>query len=178
METSDWLAGRSFTSWDEIRARSAAQRRGYEKGPNTAGGARARRWWRCEYCERHFFAKPVHDSRGTRMPRRFCSHRCCAADRAAQARRRKQEPSGLEELERIVRRYNPPREPAWHSARVQAHLVGLLEEQLLAAHEAVMGEREWSATQAKAFSALLNRVLPDAPEGNTTRGSGANRPAV
>jgi hypothetical protein len=180
-KTSDWLAGRSFPSWDAIRERCDQTRRGFEKGPNTAGGERSRRHWVCENCGRSFRAKPVHDARGPRMPRRFCSARCNGANQSAmhlaRARDHKARLKSLEEARYKIAQAGED-EQVKAAARLHANTMGMIRVMLPEAHEAVMGTREWSATQAKVFIALLNKVLPDAPKGNTTRGSGANRPVV
>ncbi len=47
--------------------------------------------------------------------------------------------------------------------RLRADIMSKVSEQLLEAHEVVMGRHEegWNPTQARVFAALLNKVMPD-----------------
>lgn len=45
--------------------------------------------------------------------------------------------------------------------RFRNEIAEALQEQLADAHEVVMGRKEWSPTQARVFSTLLNKVIPD-----------------
>ena len=53
-----------------------------------------------------------------------------------------------------------PLTPA-QSAKVRSCVFGLLRAQVPCAHRVVMGEVEWSPTQARVFATLLNKCLPD-----------------
>lgn len=46
-------------------------------------------------------------------------------------------------------------------ANMRAGLYTRVENQIDEAHAVVMGNKEWSPTQARVFSALLNKVMPD-----------------
>jgi hypothetical protein len=170
MKTSDWLAGRSYPSWDAIRARGAARRRGFEAGPGTAGGARAAREWVCEHCGRTFRAKTVHDRRGRGLPRRFCTRRCAFTGRKAEALagREVQCSALLDQLRRPTDRKGgrptEAREPA-EAAQLAAELLALIRLQLPRAHSMVMGRCDWSPGQARAHLALMAKVVPDLAAG-------------
>jgi hypothetical protein len=165
-KTSDWLAGRSYPSWDAIRARGAARRRGFEAGPGSAGGVRATREWVCEHCGRTFRAKTVHDRRGHGLPRRFCTRRCAFAGQKAEALAERGVPCDalLEQLRqptgRCAGRPMEKREPA-QAAQLAAEVLALIRLQLPRAHAMVMGHVTWSPSQARAHLALLGKVLPD-----------------
>lgn len=166
MKTSDWLAGRSYPSWNAIRANGNARRRGFERGPGSAGGARATRDWVCEHCGRGFRAKPVHDRRGAGTPRRFCTVRCSTAGLKAEslARRQVRLDGLLEILDLQPRRAGGPptdRLDPSQAAELAAKALVLIRLQMPLAHEAVMGQRDWSTSQARVFSELLDRALPD-----------------
>jgi hypothetical protein len=162
--TSDWLAGRSYPSWDAIRARGAARRRGFEAGPGSAGGARAAREWVCEHCGRTFRAKTVHDRRGRGLPRRFCTRRCAFTGQKAEALARRGAPVDvhLEQLRQptgqSAGRPVDDREPA-QVAQLTAELLAIIRLQLPRAHDMVMGRCDWSPSQARAFLALLEKAL-------------------
>ena len=47
------------------------------------------------------------------------------------------------------------------SAKVRSYVFGLLRAQLPLAHRVVMGEVEWSPTQARVFGQLLDKCIPD-----------------
>ena len=53
-----------------------------------------------------------------------------------------------------------PLTPA-QSAKVRAYVFGMLRAQIPCAHRVVMGELEWSPTQARVFATLLDKCLPD-----------------
>jgi hypothetical protein len=165
-ETSDWLAGRSYPSWDAIRARGAARRRGFEAGPGSAGGVRATRDWACEHCGRTFRAKTVHDRRGRGLPRRFCTRRCAFTGQKAEALAKRGVPCDalLEQLRQPTGRSGSrpmeKREPA-EAAQLAAEVLALIRLQLPRAHDMVMGHVTWSPTQARALLALLSKVIPD-----------------
>jgi hypothetical protein len=168
MKKSDWLAGRSYFSWDRIRAHGDACRRGYERGPGSAGGARKARDWICEHCGRSFRAKPVHDHRGYGMPRRFCTGRCSNAGRRARGLARRQLPiDALLEAwgsqSRRARKPRPDAPEAVQAAELLAEALVLIRLQLPLAHDVVMGHGTWSASQARVFLDLLDKVLPRGP---------------
>ena len=52
-----------------------------------------------------------------------------------------------------------PLTPA-QSAKVRAYVFGMLRAQIPCAHRVVMGELEWSPTQARVFATLLDKCLP------------------
>ncbi len=145
--------------------------RPYARTPGSAGGRRARQDFTCEHCGRDFRAKPVHDQRGV-QPRRFCSKRCAGAHRtaaanaermnAASAHGRRPREQGVAErpAELIDMSVAQPLTPA-QSAKVRAYVFGMLRAQIPCAHRVVMGELEWSPTQARVFATLLDKCLPD-----------------
>ena len=47
------------------------------------------------------------------------------------------------------------------SARIRAKIAENINEHLLEAHQVVMGAKNWNPTQARVFSTLLNKVVPD-----------------
>jgi hypothetical protein len=53
-----------------------------------------------------------------------------------------------------------PLTPA-QSAKVRSYIFGLLRTQVPLAHEVVMGDADWSPTQARVFATLLDKCLPD-----------------
>ena len=53
-----------------------------------------------------------------------------------------------------------PLTPA-QAAKVRSYIFGLLRAQIPCAHQVVMGEVEWSPTQARVFAALLDKCVPD-----------------
>lgn len=46
-------------------------------------------------------------------------------------------------------------------ANMRAGLYKRVESQIDEAHAVVMGDKDWTPTQARVFSALLNKVMPD-----------------
>ena len=47
------------------------------------------------------------------------------------------------------------------SAKIRAEIAGFMREQITDAHQVVMGIKSWNPTQARVFSTLLNKVVPD-----------------
>jgi len=47
------------------------------------------------------------------------------------------------------------------SAKIRGQISTFVRDQLTLANEVVVGTREWSPTQARVFSTLLNKVVPD-----------------
>lgn len=47
------------------------------------------------------------------------------------------------------------------TAHIRGQIAGLVREQVTHANEVVLGIREWNPTQARVFSTLLNKVVPD-----------------
>jgi len=149
---------------------SGQNSRPYARIPGSADGRRSRQDFACEHCGRGFTAKPVHDRRGV-SPRRFCSKRCAGAHRTAAAQavhmadavkpRRPREasvpqhPAELMEMA-LVQALTPGQ-----SAKVRSYIFGLLRAQIPLAHRVVMGEVEWSPTQARVFGQLLDKCVPD-----------------
>jgi hypothetical protein len=116
-------------------------------------------------------AKPVHDHRGV-SPRRFCSKRCTGAHRTAYAH--------AEQAGKGAKPAKPAREngvgetaaelinmslvqplTSAQSAKVRGYVFGLLRAQIPCAHRVVMGELEWTPTQARVFGMLLDKCLPN-----------------
>lgn len=149
---------------------SSLNSRPYARIPGSADGRRARQEFACEHCGRDFTAKPVHDRRGE-SPRRFCSKRCAGAQRTAAAAAARmgeqvkprrtseasvtQHPAELMEMA-LVQALTPGQ-----SAKVRSYIFGLLRAQIPLAHRVVMGEVEWSPTQARVFGQLLDKCVPD-----------------
>ena len=140
--------------------------RAYARPPHSAGGRRARQAYTCEHCGRDFRAKPVHDQRGV-SPRRFCSKRCAGAHRTA-------ETAALNAQSTMSRETSVPQRPAnlidmaqaqpltpGQTAKVRSYVMGLLRVQIPCAHQVVMGEVDWSPTQARIFTNLLDKCVPD-----------------
>ena len=50
---------------------------------------------------------------------------------------------------------------AGQAAKVRSYIMGLLRTQVPHAHQVVMGEVEWSPTQARLFAELLDKCVPD-----------------
>ena len=153
------------------RATAQTNSRPYAKPPGSAEGRRAFEAFACEHCGRDFRAKPVHDHRGVR-PRRFCSKRCAGAHRTAMAQAERSAAASAPLL--APRERGVPESPAElidmaavqpltpaQSAKVRAYVFGLLRAQVPMAHRVVMGEAEWSPSQARVFSTLLDKCLPD-----------------
>ncbi len=153
------------------QARPHANTRPYAKPPGSADGRRAFDTFTCAHCGRDFRAKPVHDHRGV-CPRRFCSKRCAGAHRTAAANARRS--AALAAPLRASREGGVPETPAElidmavvqpltpaQSAKVRTYVFGLLRAQVPLAHRVVMGEAEWSPTQARVFATLLDKCLPD-----------------
>jgi len=143
--------------------------RPYARIPGSADGRRARQDFVCEHCGRTFTAKPVHDRRGV-SPRRFCSKRCAGAHRTAAAAAVYM----AEQVKPRTREASVPQHPAeliemalvqaltpGQSAKVRSYIFGLLRAQIPLAHRVVMGEVEWSPTQARGFGQLLDKCVPD-----------------
>ena len=157
------------TSKDDTGA--SENTRPYARKPGSAGGRRARQDYTCEHCGRAFRAKPVHDHRGV-CPRRFCSKRCAGAHRTAAANARQM--NAAADYGPRPREQGVPERPAElidmsamqplttaQSAKVRSCVFGLLRAQVPCAHRVVMGEVEWSPTQARVFATLLDKCLPD-----------------
>ena len=155
----------------EISSDTQGNARPYAKTPGSAGGRRARQDFSCGHCGRTFNAKPVHDHRGVR-PRRFCSKRCAGAHRTALSNARRM--NAAPEQVRRPREQGVAERPAQlidmsaaapltaaQSAKVRSYVFGLLRAQIPFAHRVVMGEVEWSPTQARVFATLLDKCLPD-----------------
>ena len=143
--------------------------RPYARPPHSADGRRARSDYTCEHCGREFRGKPVHDHRGI-SPRRFCSKRCAGAHRTAKAAAT----GMMADARSASREFGMPEHPAelidmslaqpltpGQSAKVRSYIFGLLRAQVPLAHRVVMGEAEWSPTQARVFATLLDKCLPD-----------------
>jgi len=47
------------------------------------------------------------------------------------------------------------------SAKIRGQIANYVRDQITDAHQVVMGGKEWNPTQARVFSALLNKVVPD-----------------
>jgi hypothetical protein len=47
------------------------------------------------------------------------------------------------------------------SAKIRAEIASYMGDQIKDAHLVVMGSKEWNPTQARVFSTLLNKVVPD-----------------
>ena len=148
---------------------SGQNSRPYARIPGSADGRRARQDFACEHCGRTFTAKPVHDRRGV-SPRRFCSKRCAGAHRTAAAAAVHM----AEQVKPRTREASVPQHPAelmemalvqaltpGQSAKVRSYIFGLLRAQIPLAHRVVMGEVEWSPTQARVFGQLLDKCVPD-----------------
>ena len=148
---------------------SSGNTRPYARTPHSAGGRRARQDYVCEHCGREFRAKPVHDHRGVSQ-RRFCSKRCAGAHRTAEAAAAGMTAGGR----KASRECGVPQHPAelidmsraqpltpGQTAKVRSYIFGLLRAQVPLAHRVVMGEARWSPTQARVFSTLLDKCLPD-----------------
>lgn len=152
------------------RSESSQNSRPYARIPGSADGRRAKQEFACNHCGRSFAAKPVHDRRGV-SPRRFCSKRCAGAHRTAAAAAVHMTEQGTLRLRREA---SVPQHPAelmemalvqpltpGQSAKVRSYIFGLLRAQVPLAHRVVMGEVEWSPTQARVFGQLLDKCLPD-----------------
>ena len=47
------------------------------------------------------------------------------------------------------------------SAKIRGQIANYVRDQITDAHMVVMGDKQWNPTQARVFSALLNKVVPD-----------------
>lgn len=47
------------------------------------------------------------------------------------------------------------------TAHIRGQIAGLMHEQVSIANDVVLGTVDWNPTQARVFSALLNKVVPD-----------------
>ena len=47
------------------------------------------------------------------------------------------------------------------SGKIRAEIANYMRDQLVDAHQVVMGAKEWNPTQARVFGILLNKVVPD-----------------
>jgi hypothetical protein len=79
---------------------------------------------------------------------------------AAHAPRRREQGVPERPVELIDMMAVQPLTPA-QSAKVRANVFGLLRAQVPLAHRVVLGEVEWTPTQARVFIALLDKCLPD-----------------
>lgn len=78
-------------------------------------------------------------------------------------------PRNLSKIENVYRITLMPKNPDTPPAKLTPHQVAMMrlgimtrvKNQLDEAHSVVMGDKEWSPTQARVFATLLNKVMPD-----------------
>lgn len=98
----------------------------------------------CQTCKKEFWTKAFHEDR-----RKYCSMEC---RRNGPSTKKAERMSALIEKETLT--------PA-QSAKIRAEIAGFMREQITDAHQVVMGIKSWNPTQARVFSTLLNKVVPD-----------------
>lgn len=98
----------------------------------------------CPVCKTRFYAWRQKDD-GTNV----CSLEC-----------RKKLPS-LKKMTKAVALAKEHTLSPTQTAHIRGQIAGLVREQVTHANEVVLGIREWNPTQARVFSTLLNKVVPD-----------------
>jgi hypothetical protein len=98
----------------------------------------------CENCNKEFWTRASHEER-----RKFCSLKC-----------RKDAPlvRKADEMSKLMTKTELT--PA-QSARIRGQIANYITDQITDAHQVVMGAKEWNPTQARVFSVMLNKVVPD-----------------
>ena len=105
----------------------------------------------CITCGKPFKAPRAWDDR-----MKNCSFNCRQA-----ARKAKREKKHLENMSKNVALAEKTRLTPAESAKIRGQISTFVRDQLTLANEVVVGTREWSPTQARVFSTLLNKVVPD-----------------
>jgi len=98
----------------------------------------------CANCNKEFWTRASHEDR-----RKFCSIEC---RKDAPIRRKAEEMTKLMAQTELT--------PA-QSAKIRGQIANYVRDQITDAHMVVMGDKQWNPTQARVFSALLNKVVPD-----------------
>lgn len=98
----------------------------------------------CTNCKKEYWTRASHEDR-----RKFCSLKC---RKEAPIKRKAEEMAKLMEKAELT--------PA-QSAKIRGQIASYVRDQITDAHQVVMGSKEWNPTQARVFSALLNKVVPD-----------------
>jgi hypothetical protein len=98
----------------------------------------------CTNCKKEYWNRASHEDRS-----KFCSLKC---RKEAPDKRKAEEMAKLMEKAELT--------PA-QSAKIRGQIASYVRDQITDAHQVVMGSKEWNPTQARVFSALLNKVVPD-----------------
>ena len=98
----------------------------------------------CAHCNKTYWTRASHAERS-----KHCSLEC----RKAAPKERKVK----EMTELIARTELTPTE----SAKIRGQIASYMRDQITDAHQVVMGAKSWNPTQARVFSTMLNKVVPD-----------------
>jgi hypothetical protein len=98
----------------------------------------------CQCCGKPFWTRETHANRA-----KYCSMTC---RKSAPDVRKGKEMSALIEKTRFT--------PA-EAAKIRNQIASYMRTQIETANNVVMGITEWNPTQARVFSTLLNKVVPD-----------------
>lgn len=118
-------------------------------------GTRVRK--KCPVCSTIFTVKASHAER-----RKYCSAECRQADtKAGRAARREAEAqqAAVQAITTAKKKHGALTPAA--SAEIRGQISTYVQGQILLANQVVLGQIEWSPVQARVFSTLLNKVVPD-----------------
>tara|TARA_R110001592_G_scaffold66813_2_gene205155 strand:+ start:192 stop:698 length:507 start_codon:yes stop_codon:yes gene_type:complete len=98
----------------------------------------------CSNCNETYWTRASHEERS-----KFCSLEC----RKSAPRERK-----VKEMTKLIAQTELT--PA-ESAKIRGQIASYMQDQIEDAHQVVMGMQTWNPTQARVFSTMLNKVVPD-----------------
>lgn len=67
----------------------------------------------------------------------------------------------LKKMKRVTELAEKERLTPAQSAQIRAEIAKSVSDQIIDAHQVVMGAKTWNPTQARVFGMLLNKVVPD-----------------
>ncbi len=106
---------------------------------------------RCITCGREFECKPSHVDR---------MQNCSVLCRKRYWERRKNEKEA-QKVAKVVEKAAVNRLSPAQSSKIRGQIANFVRNQLDLANEVILGNIEWSPTQARVFATLLNKVVPD-----------------
>lgn len=105
----------------------------------------------CPVCQKRFRVFQVWDDRYT-----HCSLKC-----RREAQKRAREEKALEKMTKAVALSEKHRLTPNQSAKIRGEISRIVQSHITLADAVVQGTVDWSPTQARVFSTLLNKVVPD-----------------
>lgn len=120
-----------------------------EKKQNASGGSPNTN---CYICKKRFYAWRLKDDKTN----------CCSIEcKSAYVRSQTPEKQSLRKMSKAIALSRTHNLTPAQSASIRGQIAGLMNEQIGHANEVVLGLREWGPTQARVFSTMLNKIVPD-----------------